>query len=121
MRRGATLVEMAAMLGIAATILAGAFDGMVRLRRLAAADPAIGTRAELVCSLLRRDLAAGAVRRDGAELRTAKARWQVEDGQLLRDGRLQIRVAAFAVEEADGRLAVLITPVGLPARRIEVP
>lgn len=125
MNRGSTLIEMTAMLFIAGLICASAYEGLVRLRWLAAVDPLVGTRAEQACAQLRRDLAGGQARRAGAELHVPAGAgspavvWQVEDGQLLRDGRLQVAVSAFSVEEADGIVAVVLTPSGLPGRRIE--
>lgn len=125
MNRGSTLVEMSAMLGVAAILFAGAFEGLVRLQRLAAVDPLIGARAEMACSQLRRDLTAGTAEREGAGLRISIAadrpavRWQVEDGQLVRDGCLQTAVSAFAVEQTGDRVLVRLTPKGLPERRIE--
>jgi hypothetical protein len=125
MNRGSTLIEMTVMLFIAGLICASAYEGLVRLRRLAAVDPLVGTRAEQACALLRRDLAGGQARRAGAELHVPAGAgrpavvWQVEDGQLLRDGRLQVAVSAFSVEEADGVVAVMLTPSGLSGRRIE--
>ncbi len=127
MRRGSTLVEMTAMIGIAALLFAGAFEALTRLQRLATADPQLGTRAELACAQLRRDLATGQARRAGAALQVSPAPgrsavlWQVEDGQLVRDGRLQLAVTAFTVEEDAGGVTVALTPAGLPARRIEGP
>lgn len=123
--RGSTLVEMAAILSIAAVVFTGAFEGLTKLQRLAAVDPLIGTRAELACALLRRDLAAGRAQCLGAELHISAEGggpaivWMVEDGQLVRNSRLQVAVSKFAIEQIDGGLAVTITPLGLPGRRIE--
>lgn len=119
MRRGATLVEVAALIAIGAIILAGASEALVQLQRLASADGGNGLRAEQACLRLRRDLAGGeAVWRDGA-LRIVRPGgivvWRVEDGQLLRDGRLQVAVTTFAPVEG---AVVALTPKGLPSRRI---
>jgi len=117
-RRGATLVEMAALIAIGAIVLAGAGEALVQLRRLAGTESGNGLRAEQACLRLRRDLAGGeAAWQDGA-LRIARpggtVLWRVEDGQLLRDGRLQVAVTAFAAGEG----GVELTPRGLPPRRI---
>ena len=124
MTRGSTLIEMTAMLAIAAMVFASAFEGLIRLKRLAAIDPTAGTRAEQACLQLRRDFAGGRALRAGAGLRVSAADrpaviWQVEDGQLVRNGRLQAAVTSFSVEESELGVTVLLTPVGLPTRRIE--
>ena len=124
MTRGATLIEMTAMLAIAALVFASAFEGLTRLQRLAAIDPIVGTRAEQACMQLRRDFAGGRAQRSEAGLRVSAADrpaiiWQVEDGQLVRNGRLQVAVSAFSVEESERGVTVLLTPAGLPTRRIE--
>lgn len=124
MRRGYTLIEMTAMLAIASVVLASAFEGLTRLQRLAASDPGVGQRAEQACLQLRRDLALGRAQRDGAGLRVSGAGpagilWLVEDGHLVRDGRLQVAVSAFSVEDSGSGVIVHLTPVGLPRRRIE--
>lgn len=123
MRRAATLIEMAAVIAIAGLILAAAGTGMGRLRRLADADVQLGTRAELACARLRRDLALGPSRWRDGELRiaagTTEVVWLVEGGQLLRDGCLQVAVRGFAAETLPGGVAVTVIPPGLPPRRIE--
>jgi hypothetical protein len=104
-------------------ILAAAGTGMSRLRRLADADVQLGTRAELACARLRRDLAVGPACWQDGELRIAAGAtvvvWRVEAGQLLRDGCLQVAVRGFAAESLPGGVAVTVTPPGLPSRRIE--
>ena len=123
MRRASTLIEMAAVIAIAGLIISAAGSGMGRLRRLADADVQLGTRAELACTRLRRDLAGGPARWQDGELIIATGAtavvWRVEGGQLLRDGCLQVAVRGFAVETLPGGVAVTVTPPGLPPRRIE--
>jgi len=126
MTRGSTLIEMSAMLAIAAMVFVSAFESLTRLQRLAAIDPLIGVRAEQACLQLRRDLSAGKGRREGAALQVSAGDrpaviWRVEDGQLVRNGRLQVAVSAFSVEQSDRGVIVHMTPAGLPTRRIEEP
>jgi len=123
MRRASTLIEISVTITIAGVILAAAGTGLARLRRLADADIQLGTRAELACTRLRRDLAVGVARWQDGELRiatdTTTVVWRVEDGQLVRDGCLQVAVRGFVAEAMPGGVAVTLTPPGLPPRRIE--
>ncbi|MEK7412963.1 MAG: hypothetical protein AAB263_06575 [Planctomycetota bacterium] len=123
-RRGTTLIEIGAMLLIASIAFSGAFAVLTRLQHVASDDHPDGTRAEQACALLRRDLSAGTVRREGANLHIAiknsDIMWSSNAGELLRNDRILLHAATFTVVEADGRLTVTITPTGLPPRRIEV-
>lgn len=126
MRRGSTLVELAALLGVSGVVIAGGIGVIRPLHRLASADAGAGTRAEQACALLRRDLAAGGARIDGAAVRIARGDgpetvWAVEDGHLLRNGRILLPVVAFAPTTRAGLFSIDITPTDLPARRIEAP
>lgn len=119
-------MELVALLGVSAIVLTGGIGVIRPLHRLADADAGAGTRAEQACAVLRRDLAAGGARIDGAVLRIARPHrtetvWAVEDGCLLRDGRILLTVTAFTPDMRDGLVSIDITPSGLPARRIEAP
>lgn len=124
MRHGSTLMEMLAMLMVAGLIFTGAFEVLGRLQRMAGADATLGARAEGACDLLRRDLAAGPATVAGGELRIAHGAstvvWHAADGALQRDGRLLLSPAAFTLEERGGQVLAVVTPAGLPPRRIEV-
>ena len=124
MRRGATLIEMTTMIAIAVALFSSSIAGVHALQRFAAVDPSLGSRAEQACGLLRRDLARGRAEHVGDELRIAVSAeqtvvWRVADGHLLRNERLLLPVEACTVAISDGVLSLMVTPRGLPPRRIE--
>ena len=123
-RRGMTLLELSALIGISSLVLGGVGAVLGRLQRLAAADRGNGVRSELACDQLRRDLAGGVPRpaADGLDVQRGPRgiRWRLAAGELQRDGRPMLAATAFTAATADGWLVVTIAPRGLPARRIEV-
>lgn len=121
-RRAATLAELSAAIAIAAVVLGGTYEVLVRLHRLAGANPIQGARAEMACDRLRRDCAAGGARLvdGGLAIGSSGPVWCLRDGQLLRNGRPMATAASFTVVMQDRRLLVTLVPTGLPARRIEV-
>lgn len=117
---GMTLMEMSAVIALSGTLLGGTFGVLSRLQRLAGADTARGTRAELACDQVRRDLATGPVTVIPGGMQIGALPWRVIDGQLLRGERQMLGVSRFDLTTASGRQTVTIVPVGLPARHIEV-
>ena len=117
---GMTLIEMSAIIALSGTLLGGTFGVLSRLQRIASADTARGTRAELACAQLRRDLVTGPVTAIPGGVQIGALKWRLVDGQLLRGERQMLGVSRFDLTTAAGRQTVTIVPVGLPARHIEV-
>lgn len=120
---GMSLIEMAAIISISGVILGGSMVVLRHLQRLANADTSRGTRAEMACDQLRQDLTHGSVEilPHGLQIKTGDQRvhWQLVDGQVERDGRPMLTVDRFDAQLDAPLLTVIITPVGLPTRRIE--
>lgn len=116
-RRGTTLIEMLAVIGVILPISGLAMGAAGQLGRWTPAGD--GRLAELVCLQLRRD-AAGGARIDGAELVAGGRRWQVADGWLCRDGAQRLRVEAAGWTVDGSTIAVQVRGMRLPARTIEL-
>jgi len=115
-RRGTTMIEMLAVIGLVLPIAVLAMEIAGRLTRPVSAD---GRLADLVCLQLRRDAGAGAaLAADG--LRAGTRQWRLEDGWLCRDGAQRLRVETAGWQQTGGVVTVRLRPSGLPERILEL-
>jgi hypothetical protein len=117
---GMSLLELSALIAVSGLLLSGTVNILTRLQRMSAVDTTHGTRAELTCDQLRRDLAEGPATPIPGGVLVGHIAWRSSDGYLVRGERQMLRVGRFEVAEVAGSLTLTIVPVGLPARQIEV-